>query len=1066
MKIGYVGLFALFLILTLMVPAAQAQAQTDNDSLRWVTVGTPGEANNIVVTPSEVSEIAVASDGTLYALDSSNNGTNKVYKSINDGASWVDITPQLLTAGATMPATKIAIAPDDPNTLALVTDNGSAVYLSKSAGGVWINMHAPVTTTKIRAIAISRQYTESYEAIREVAIGTADWGNATTEGQIFVCQIGVDWPTWQNQNLTVDGTNFVGDVSAIAYSPNFGRNTDKTIVVVASTGGDVNITCQNQTRLCLGKRDTTTETTLWNAPTFTDYPVKIGSAAGDGTDVGVTGILSSLALPSNFSPTTIQLFVSVNRKTGDTTNDVYRINDDATTTRLNVNGGSPIDISSISYQGTTASGKLLAGGADQIGTTFTVQVWRTSNPWDTMVPVSWNPASLPPSGPGNAKVVWGSGSTVYCGTGQKPSVPLDESAFSVSYDGGDNWQQQSLMDTILHMSDIAPTPNSQTLFLASYSDTNPEGIWRSTVTTQGLGVYWSRQLMVATDNSRLLIRLSPNYLTDYTIYVIEVGGTVLYVSHDRGNSWKLLTCLGDAIDGIAVNRDTFYVALPGGYIRWTNDGGFIWSDLVYTGITDINTFTVTTNGSIIIGGRNGEVAYSTNGGASFTQTYHNLAAGDIQVAADADFTQSGIIYAASNVSDSGIWRWQIGISIVWEQIDKVITNLGGGQRIDGLLTSAEGVLYALRAEQNGGVSRSLNPAALGYPDTPEFSVANLGLPLPPDTAAAFDSTMVFSHTLPFLKFSIDEGQNELWSIDTVNEKIYRFMDILASIPPTITAPQDLHLTNINSINGKGYDVLLCWSRPSPNVTGYEVGVYSDAACTRLIQSCNVASTSETPCVEMGPNQPGNRYVGFTPGSMYYWRVRVITPFMSLWSMIISNDIQPIALSVPDILTPENGAKDINQTPFLSWSSVAEAGTYRLLLADNAEFDSPIVDIEVEDTGFLVTSQLDYGKTYYWEVRLISPSGSEWSTIANFTVIGAPTESAPPVVITQGTPSVSTITQSLSPLYIEITVPSFTPNTDVPVNVWIAIGVGSILVIFIIILIITTTPPNKANKKPT
>ncbi len=1048
MKIRYLGLFALFIVLTLLVPPTQVQAQTDDDALRWVTVGTPGVANNIVVTPSEVNEIAVASDGTIYTLDSSNN---KVYRSTNSGASWIDITPQLLTAGATMPAIKIAIAPDDPNILALVTDNGLAVYMSKSAGGVWFNMHAPVSTEKIQAIAISRQYTESYEAVREVAIGTAEWGNSTTTGQVFVCQIGLEWPTWQNQNLTIDPALIGGEVSAIAYSPSFKRNSDNTIIVVASTSSDVDSGYQNQTFLCLGRRDTTAGTTTWNNPTFSGYPVAIDTAAGD--SVGVTEIISSLALPSNYSTTdtdTMRLFVSYDRIPDAViaNDDVYRINE-TTVTRLNAHGGAAIDISSISFQGTTTSGKLIAGDAGPSIAPATVQVRRMNNPWN--IAPTWYTATLPPSGPGNAKVMWGSDGTVYCGTGQNPGVALDESAFSTSTDGGDNWQQQSLMDTILNISDMAVTPNSKTIFLASYSTTNPEGIWRSTVTEQGLGVYWSRQLMVNTSTDRLLIRLSPDYLTDYTIYVVEAGGTILYVSHDRGNSWKQRRCLGAVIDGVATDRDTFYVALPGGYIQWTNDGGFIWSRPVATGITDINTFVVTANGSIIVGGRNGEVAYSINGGVSFIRILNQFAIGDIQVAADANFSQNGIIYAASNIADSGIWRWQINTSLCWEQIDKAITDLGGGQRIDGLITSEEGTLYALRAEPMGGISRSLNPAASDYNNEPEFGIGDQGLP----SGTAFDSTMIFPHTLPYLKFSIDEGQNELWSIDTVNEKIYRFKDTLATSQPTLTAPGDVHLNQVNSITGRGYDVILSWSRPSPNTTTYEVGVYADAACTRLIQSCNVTNTSQMPWVAMGPYQTGSQYVEFTPGNTYYWRVRTIAPLISPWSVVISFATEHLASSVPKLLSPENGAIDISQTPFLSWSPIAEASTYRLLLADNAEFNSPIVDTMVNDTGFAITEKLDYGKTYYWEVRVVSPSGSEWSTIANFTIIGALAESTPPTLVTQELSSVFTITQTITPPSLVITVPSFQANTTVPVTVWVVIGVGGILAIFIIVLIVRT-----------
>ncbi len=47
--------------------------------------------------------------------------------------------------------------------------------------------------------------------------------------------------------------------------------------------------------------------------------------------------------------------------------------------------------------------------------------------------------------------------------------------------------------------------------------------------------------------------------------------------------------------------------------------------------------------------------------------------GDVQVVADAAYQENGIIYATTDASDIGIWRWTIGLSTSWEQIDKSMT---------------------------------------------------------------------------------------------------------------------------------------------------------------------------------------------------------------------------------------------------------------------------------------------------------------------------------------------------------------------------------------------------------
>ena len=95
-----------------------------------------------------------------------------------------------------------------------------------------------------------------------------------------------------------------------------------------------------------------------------------------------------------------------------------------------------------------------------------------------------------------------------------------ESAFSRSRDAGDTWEQTSLIDTIITISDIAPGSDSKSLFLATYSAFGLEGIWRTA--GEPLGNFWGRILSLDTTPNRLILRLSPNYITDYTIYAIEV----------------------------------------------------------------------------------------------------------------------------------------------------------------------------------------------------------------------------------------------------------------------------------------------------------------------------------------------------------------------------------------------------------------------------------------------------------------------------------------------------------------------------------------------------------------
>jgi hypothetical protein len=794
--------------------------------------------------------------------------------------------------------------------VAVVTNNSTKVYLSIDGGVIWTDTNVPGLAGTIQAIVISRQYTEAGESSRDIAIGTAAWGDNTTTGQLWVRQVGVLLPTWRKQSLTVDPGHIGGEVSAIAYSPNY--PSDKTIIVVASTGNDVDVAAsyQNKTWLCIGKRDTAAQTTSWNI--FSDYPVEIAPA---GDDFGAS-VNASLALPSNYSGNDDdlrKLFVSYERHP-DASDDVYRL-DDTVPHRLNANGGANIDISSIAYYGTTTSGKLIAGDVNRVAGSVTVQVRRTSNPFDSSP--TWHLASVLPSGPGNAKVSWRPGGySAYCGTGQSPGVALDESAFSVSYDDGDNWQQLSLIDTIIMVSDIAPVPDSKTLLMATYSSSGPEGIWRSdstqsgNSTQSGIGEYWYRLLTMATTSNRVILRLSPDYASDYTIYAAEVGGNLIAVSHNRGIAWKRRLTPGGVIDVVVEDENTLYAAIPRGYIRKSTNGAFIWGQPVYTGLTDINMLAVAGKGTVLVGGRNGEVAYSTDGGTSFTRIDEVLSSGDVQVVADTNYWENSIIYATTNATDEGIWRWTIEHSTDWKQIDESITTLNTGQSISGLAVGPGGTLYALRQEaagsDSGGMTRSLNPNA-PYDSAIEFDFSNEALPV----GTRFDPTLVFSNTLPYLKISGDSEQSELWAIDTANEIIYHFQDTLATKAPTLVSPADGAAATMNTVSGKANAVALTWKRPS-KATKYDVKIALDSGFTEIVKSITTGSTTDDPVsVVVGPDT--DYTAALSPGTTYYWRVRSTEPVKSPWSETHSFTVEALEVK-PPVVIEQPPAPVINVPP--------------------------------------------------------------------------------------------------------------------------------------------------------
>ncbi|MCX6010688.1 MAG: hypothetical protein NT134_00215, partial [Chloroflexi bacterium] len=731
---------------------------------------------------------------------------------------------------------------------------------------------------------------------------------------------------------------------------------------------------QDGTWLCLLKRDTL----AWN--NIAGYPVEI-APAGDG--VGVSGVDSSLALPSNYSSAEVvsrQLFVSYDREPDTTYDDVYRL-DDASVYRLNVAGGSAVDISSIAYKGNLVSGTLLAGAAEPITGSLTVQVWRTSQPWDS--PPTWEESSVPPTGPGNAKVAWSAnGELAYCGTGQIPGVALDESAFSASLDG-DKWRQLGLMDTVINIADVVPAPDGESLFVTTYNPYGPEGVWRSA--GDPLGERWERLLTMDTCCDGIILRLSLNYDDDYTLYAAEADGSQLAVSHNRGNSWQWCRFSpgdcpgGPIIDLVVATEDTVYAALPEGYVAKTTSGGQRPWSLTDTGLDEINMLSIVDEETIFVGGRNGDVAYSTDGGESFILIDEVIASGsgDIQVVADADYHQNGTIFAATNLPDEGIWRWVIGVSTEWEQIDESITELAEGQCISGLVEGTEGTLYALRLEPasdtSGGVLRTLNPLEVDTDDI-EFDLINDALP----DGTTFDPNSVYSHTLSYLKLTGNAEQNELWTVDTTDQFIYRYQDTLCKVRATLIYPGN---GDVLPIDASGYitDLTMCWEELEGAVE-YEVAIYRDSGATRIEWSGTSTDTIISATEGANPAR-------LVRGTDYYWRVRAIEPIKSPWSEVRSfaaslAEALWSPLSDPAGISPLCGAVDTSVRPAFCWQSVEGASGYEFILAGDGQFTDVVIAKTGADalktTAWECDIELDYATTYFWKVRAISDiSYSDW-----------------------------------------------------------------------------------------
>jgi hypothetical protein len=1062
MKLRYLSVLLLLVVTSFFLIAPRPTVAQASAVLKWAQVDKPGRNGNIVVNPSEVSDIAVGRGNILYAIDSANS---KLYRSDNAGLTWLDITSAILHAGASLPATKIACAPDQPKTVAVVTNGGTKVYFSSNFGAEWKDTGLPSLPPmmQIQCIAISGTYILGGTNLWDVAIGTAIWGNNNTEGQVWVLTTGGSLSTWQNTNVTVDPSHIGAELSAIAFSPNY---TDEgTILAVASTAADVAAIYRNQTWLCAGQRDLSAQTTSWNSssPYFTNYPVQIDST---GDAPGVTGIVSSIALPSDYRGTDIssrKVLMSCDRQPAPmiANSDVYRIDDYASTRvlRLNASGGAPIDIRNVAYYGTLNSGKVIAGDVNPEPGLLTTQVRRLNDPFGVTTPSAWMLASQPPTGPGNAAVAWSyDGSVAFCGTGRTPGANNDESAFSRSADNGDTWEQTSLINTIVNICDIAPAPDSKSFFLASYSGFGPESVWRTA--GEPLGSFWGRVLTMYTSSDRLILRLSPDYGTDYTIYVAEVNGSgtssLMAVSHNRGNTWQKPYGPAPIIDMAVEDPHTFYVALPGGYIRKNTTDGAAWLSPPVSCFPDstseINMLTVVGNGDILAGSRDSRVSYSTDNGTSFTEIdkpvgYHT---GDVQVVADANYDKNKLIYAADNIIDDGIWRWTISTSTEWEQIDEAVTILGTNQQICGLGMGKEGTLYALRSDNvtgsgGGGMDRSLNPSH-SYVWQIEFDVLSRTLPVLPSIPLAkptsFDPRIIFPNTMPSLKLASDVNQNVVWAVDFDNMLIYRFDDNICKVGPVINGPKQI---GCDPVSGRNQEVNINWEQLSLS-DQYELQIAKDdqfsiqvAGNDHVIPVDLMAPAVFFPAGGMALNSVSEiaNWGNLECGHTYYWRTRTRQTttgeiIRSPWSEIGSFTVKaglPVTADYysPKLLSPDNGCVGCPVKPAsFSWAPYKETTKYEFVLAKDATMTQVVADDEADTSAYEYDGTLDYSSNYFWRVMALEPAPSDWSTTFVFQTEVTPAPPAPPVA-----------------------------PAPTALGVWVIIAIGAILVIVTLVLIFKT-----------
>lgn len=1065
---------ALALALSLVAVVAPAKPTTAGN-LTWTTVGTPTLGASILLPESSIDQLALAADGTtmyagldIGALLALVAGVPQwgVAKSTNGGLSWSACGALPGVAG---PLTGLAVAPDDV-LYVVATGPGvagvSTVWSSADGGGTWsvtgtiatIDATLPATAV-ITSVDVGPLVTPT---VRPIAVGIFD--TAATDGGCYVWGLGVPPAVVWNPLPPPPAAALVEDITSVAFSPNY--TTDLAIVFV----GHIPV-AGAQLHLYDGVAVVLDPAGL--------YPVPVDLAAvpaARATEFIMTGPplgTTCIALPLGFNGGLASMqvaFVGTNIPGAPpATGDVWRVRPlPAGSAALAWGGG---DVASVDFVGTIGgSAALIAGAVAPSAAVPYATVMSTTNPW--AAPPWWSGANKPPTGlSGMAQVAFKpdflTSGVAFCATGGAAGA-IDESALSRTTDSGLTWNQISLINTYMDggILDVMPSPdyaNDMTIFMvtactfagagdidgpgplpAFAAGSNYESLWK---TTMG-GTLWERvDVMIAAANTAL-VRLSPDYATDSTVYWADAGALPIRVSSDGGAFFSARTAFGAIADMVAEDATTVYVA-SGSQVGKSTNSGSTWPVIgttlggVFTIIQDADSghLAVAGSGAIYL------ITDTTTMTSTAVGTLAGAGLGSVQLLAlSNNYATDSTIYIADATNLGGIWKLVLGASVV--PMGVTAANLPAAGNAVGLVMSDDGVLYAADAAPlvGIGVRRSVNPEAtpVTLGTVPEWLTMNQGLGALP-AAAVFGLLRLATGTSNVLLAV--ETANPAMAIGLATPCADRLMAYTDTLPmtPNLVSPENAE-PGVGTIVGVPvgtpmYYITVEWeavtgavgyglqidtdpgfANPWVNIGAQIAGwpVPTNPLWVRTAAPINAPATSYT--------TPAGPAAMLNPDTEYFWRVRVdntaltLTAAVGRWSETWSFTTGPgVAPPAPTLTSPAAGATNVPLRPTFTWTPVVGATSYDLEVATDAAFADlvfPTVTLGDQQT-YQAAEDLDPGANYFWRVKGYSATTeSAWAS-AGFTTA----------------------------------VPAVTP-----IWIWILIAIGAIVAVAVIVLIVRTRRP--------
>ena len=948
-------MLSLALLFSMAIVAVPVSAEPGENE--WDDIDMPD-----IQLDTDVGVMAFAPDGSIIYLsvyDEDEEGWS-VYKSDDDAFSWDETSLNYDDVSALEDEDEtivdIVVSPD------YATDE--LIYVATTSGNVYrVEEEGEGDVTLLKEIEDNDG--DNPAALYDIDLwsdGTDIYILAATDIDVFILQDAL-FKSWIDQGL--------GEAAYMAaYAPDFG--TSEVIWAIADDGSeDFEVT----STVGAGRWGE-----LWDP--------------ADAGDLGSTEVSANvdLAFPDDYDGDAPVLYVALSDDDGAAQGNLYQIAVDEYDSGDETEATALLDDEDGDDDGDAVSSVEVNGAVILVGVYDDNIIYRSDNGGST-----FDDAEKLPTGGIDTNIYMVPGDfdddtgVAYVTTVGAASTSPDESAVSVSRDGGDSYNQISWVDTDLDggILDMAFSPDDDTALMLTQDDAGAESLWSTAdVTDDDSG--WERvfSTTVGDVTNPTLVEYSQDGTT-----VFMYGADEIWKSTDDAHTFgsSLWRSAEGVADWVIVDSATIYAATDEGFLGITSSAP---ANLDLTTPDFVSIALASDGTTLIIGSDDGVVYASEDNGVTWgdAATFGEDDV-DVYVAFDADFAVDGadgegLAYSAS---DDKVWVFGFDDDDIVNPDDddddvEELSDYDSGEvevdDVSGLAISADNTLYAMASD---AVYRLLL-----------HDFGNVWEQVDQDDMAGQWLT-----------------GNTVWTV-VDSEELSAFDDTLSGQMTALT------------VSGEDEDeVTISWT-DHDEATEYQIR-YTEEDGDDTWDAWDVATEDE--------DEEEYDIEDLDDDTDYEVRMRVSNgePLSSRWSEIVSfTTLETIA--APAISVPSMGLQNASTLPHFVWTEVSNAEHYELQISTSPIYTEADgfgtltlvgseVSIEEPTVAYTSTETLAYDTAYYVIVRAVSTdseSGDEAISDWAFASFTTQDEDLPAVVIPpQPTPIVT------------VTIPDFPELPEVP-----------------------------------